>query len=47
MTKDSMEEKRRALLMRWVEGTYALGWRGWLAEKLLRPVVNEILVKTN
>ena len=29
----------------WVEGRYALGWRGWLAEKLLSPIVNEVLLE--
>lgn len=33
------------LLLAWWDGEYALGWRGWLAMKLLRPVLNEEIVK--
>lgn len=38
---------RKELLVMWIEGRYALGWRGYFAEMLLTPVINEILVKEN
>jgi hypothetical protein len=28
------------LLVAWAEGRHALGWRGWVARRLLEPVLN-------
>ena len=39
--------KRKKLLIAWIDGIYDLGWRGWLAMKILNPVLNEILAKEN
>ena len=36
--------KQEQLITEWWNGYYALGWRGWLAKKLLKPVIKEILV---
>lgn len=38
---------RNELLIAWIEGSYMLGWRGYFAEKLLNPVINEVLVIEN
>lgn len=37
--------KREKLLQAWVEGRFALGWRGWVAMKILNPVLNEVLAR--
>jgi len=39
--------KIKDLLQMWIEDRYALGWRGTLAMWILKPVINEILVKEN
>jgi len=38
---------RKEMLIGWIEGRYALGWRGHLATWLLNPVLDEMLCKEN
>lgn len=35
------------ILMLWVKGYYALGWRGWVAMKLLDPALNKAFYDIN
>lgn len=38
---------RQEMLVAWVEGRYALGWRGHVAMWLLNPILNEMLCVEN